>query len=824
MSEHNAHNKSYLAQMAATLPAFGAKTVLGDLPVRGVEQTIKARGWAAQDGVPKPAVSDAFKKAIRNNWKGTAMAGALGAVTAPRFVKGIQLAGSDDKKEKAEGLGLIGGSAAIYQGAKGYAEGHGEAIAKGLTGAERAGYSTLGSLYRAGTKTPIALAMGMGIVAGRKDSGKKDSTPGMKYIKPALLDAGLGAATGAFTTYSREMKGLSGVEARSAALARAGVSGKAGAAAGLVGGALSALVVDKALAAMKEKKAWFAPKEKPYDDKTPPTMETPPTIKQGITPYPHQLRAVEKLVRNRGNLIMAHAVGTGKTSTSIIGVEELRHLGHATNTLVVVPAGLRENFAKDGLTKFLEKPDYQIVAASGENRPNYVRPDKLSGDKQYSIVSYQMFARDPVGLMKRTGADTIIMDEFHKSRNEASGIFQAAGEARALAKNFIGLTGSLINNDPAEVASLMTISKGQRIISPTQYKQVFTKVVGSEKGLNGGTKVIRGVRNHGALIKMVDPNVDVVTTESLPNIDIPKKKTEFVQVPMSDEQYKLYQMAMKKLGPVADYVARRDPKVIVKDLDPKMLFALTSHARQISNSVGMGETMSLEQAADQTPKVKKLLDDVELHIKNTPDAQVVIYSNLIRGGVDVLNAGLKQRGIDPAMFIGKDTEIGDGKVTSESRDHAVEDFKAGKKKVILLSGAGAEGLSLNDSTAFFELDGHFNPERIMQAEARAVRLGGQQHRAPDKRQVEVKRYVNVVPKANTPGFFGKAIGRSAPLTTDQWMYDTAGRKFKQNKDFFDTMSHQDKYIRKYMGPNGQMRYEYPRKPPSSGVFGNLFGS
>ena len=179
--------------------------------------------------------------------------------------------------------------------------------------------------------------------------------------------------------------------------------------------------------------------------------------------------------------------------------------------------------------------------------------------------------------------------------------------------------------------------------------------------------------------------------------------------------------------------------------------------------------------------------------------------------------------IPHALFIGAGTEMGDGrKVTTVSRTEGVQDFKAGKKRVIVLSGAGAEGLDLKNATAFYALDGHFNPERIMQAEARTVRLGGQAHRAPEKRVVDVRRFQSVVPESEKPGFFGKVIGRKAPRTTDEWMYDTAGRKFNTNREFLNVLHKPFKYIRKEPDGKGGVRYIYAKKPKKS-LFTRIFG-
>ena len=233
------------------------------------------------------------------------------------------------------------------------------------------------------------------------------------------------------------------------------------------------------------------------------------------------------------------------------------------------------------------------------------------------------------------------------------------------------------------------------------------------------------------------------------------------------------------------------------------------------NSLHMGrKDVDLKASANRTPKVKRVLDDTEKHLQEKPDHKVVLYSNLGRGGVDVLSAGLRARGIDHAVFVGKGTEIGGDKITSVVRQKGVQDYKDGKKKVIILSGAGAEGLNLKNSTAFFSLDGHFNPQRILQAEARARRLGGQEHRPVDQRAVDVRR----------PGFFGKLVGRKADQTTDEWMYNVAGGKFRTTNKFYTHFKEPPKHLYKYRGKDGKIKYVYPKRQKPKGFFKRLFGS
>ena len=77
-----------------------------------------------------------------------------------------------------------------------------------------------------------------------------------------------------------------------------------------------------------------------------------PALKSWFAPFPHQAAAVDRMFANKGKMILAHEMGTGKTVTSIYGFEKMRHEGKAKKAIVIVPSGLRDNFAKNGVEKF----------------------------------------------------------------------------------------------------------------------------------------------------------------------------------------------------------------------------------------------------------------------------------------------------------------------------------------------------------------------------------------------------------------------------------------------------------------------------------------
>ena len=102
---------------------------------------------------------------------------------------------------------------------------------------------------------------------------------------------------------------------------------------------------------------------------------------------------------------------------------------------MVVPTGLRSNFAKMGVKKGTNDT-YQIFGNKGEVKDGtHVDQETADPAKTFSIIGYDMFRKDPVGCMQATGADTLIMDEVHKIKSPTSVNYRSAmlfGEAEVV--------------------------------------------------------------------------------------------------------------------------------------------------------------------------------------------------------------------------------------------------------------------------------------------------------------------------------------------------------------------------------------------------------
>ena len=514
-------------------------------------------------------------------------------------------------------------------------------------------------------------------------------------------------------------------------------------------------------------------------------------LHEDISLYDHQKQGVNKFIGSNGNIILAHGTGSGKTLTAISAFEEGKKRNIADKALVVVPASLRNNFLENGVHKYTTSTGVIYGNKSEIGKGTHSNIDTPSG-ADYHIVSAELFRRNPEQWVNKIKPDTIIYDELHRAKDESGLTFDAIKRVRPLHRNFIGMTGSFISNSPSDIVPLVdAMTNGNHYLGTRGEFQ--RRYIQEDK--NGKKKI----KNLNILMPLLSHYIDYFGSDQMKASDLPGKIVDEVFIEMSPKQHQLFNFTLGKIDPVILSKLKQD----ISSLSEKEIghvFSKITHARKISNSIHtLDDRMTPEESAKSTPKVKRLLDDVEQHLKETPDGQAILYSNLVHGGVDVLRAGLRERNIDHGVFMGKKEGF-----KESDRQKAVDDFKSSKTRALVVSAAGAEGLDLPNTTFFAALDGHFNPERILQSEARGIRAGGLAHRPQDKRKVLVRRYISISPRGtnqtssgglwdslgsmfwNRPAVEKKQDTLDVP-SIDNWIYEIAKRKHYLNQEIRDEL-------------------------------------
>lgn len=484
------------------------------------------------------------------------------------------------------------------------------------------------------------------------------------------------------------------------------------------------------------------------------------------------------------NMIFAHPVGSGKTLSGIAKFEKLKEEGKANKALVVTPASLRHNYANEGVKKFTNS-SVNIIGNKGEIKKGTA--NQINPNSDYNVISYEMFRKNPKEIMDQTGADTIIADEIHKIKNSGTSTLDSFHDVQGKYKNFIGLTGSVVSNKISDMYNLVdmasggnhTLGKNKKNFEDTYLRRSTSK---KYQGLREERKPVVGFKNKKELMNELSKYIDYSDIDEVRDIaKIPKKDLHTYEVPISKQQAKYYKQLINQ-NPNLYKLIRQKRLETLKDDELAKAFNDMIEARKLMNSVGsVVPNISLSESAKISPKTNRILDDMEKHLKETPDGQAILLTNLINGGSDVLEAGLKDRGIEYGKFLGK----GNKGITEEGRQQDVKDYNDRKKRVMLISGAGAEGISLGNTTWEGVLDGHYNPERMNQMEARGIRAHGLQHRPEEERRVGVNRYIATMPKT-------LGILKSSYKTPDEMIYEIANSKDKQNQLLFDLLKESTK--------------------------------
>ena len=114
----------------------------------------------------------------------------------------------------------------------------------------------------------------------------------------------------------------------------------------------------------------------------------------------------------------------------------------------------------------------------------------------------------------------------------------------------------------------------------------------------------------------------------------------------------------------------------------------------------------------------------------------------------------------------------------------VEEYNEGKIKVLLVSGAGSQGLDLKGTKLVQLLEPHWNEARLSQATGRAARFQSHAHLPEEDRHVHVQRYMSSLPKT----LLQKAFNRQQKdMSADQYLDMLSKEKEALNEQFNDVL-------------------------------------
>jgi hypothetical protein len=457
-------------------------------------------------------------------------------------------------------------------------------------------------------------------------------------------------------------------------------------------------------------------------------------LKSDVALQPHQERVQQKL-KGGGGLLVYHGLGSGKSLTSLAATQ-----GQKPD--VVMPAALRQNYAKE--TK------------------------KYTTGHKPNIMSFEK------AVKTQPQSKSLVVDEGQNlGRIESKRTREMVEKAPQYEQRMV-LTGTPIRNHPSEIAPIMNIVRGAHIFPGDP--EAFSKKFIAEEKVHPGifARIFKGakpgvrytIKNPDQFRNLVKGYVDyhAPATENFPS-----SSHEVVETPMNKEQLQYYKFLIDKAGPALSYKIKRGLPPSKKE--SAQLNSFMSGVRQVSNSTrpfgGTGDS----------PKIQRAVHELTKREKKDPNFRAVVYSNYLDAGVK--DYAEKLKGIPHAIF--------DGSLSDKKRKQMIDDYNSGKIKVLLISGAGAQGLDLKGTKLMQLLEPHWNDARLEQAAGRAIRYKSHEHLPIEERHVHVQRFQSTIPK----GF----LQRKADMSSDQYLDMLSKDKERLNEQFLN--------ILKEVGSEGQ---------------------
>lgn len=456
----------------------------------------------------------------------------------------------------------------------------------------------------------------------------------------------------------------------------------------------------------------------------------------------HQKSAVKQLQSSK-SLIAYHGLGSGKTLTSIEAGEK-----NPGAKLVLTPASLQHNFKKE-LHKF------------------------NVSDKDYHTVSYERFRRNPDHFIEKYKPKMIIADEFHRAQNSDNVLGETLRNSRLKVDKFIGLTGSIAQNHPSEIASLLHTATGKPVLgTEKQFRQYFIKerkvgpgLIGRLMGRKAG--VVEEANHLNKFKEVTDKYIHTFSGDEEYMKHIPKVEKSVIRVGMDKPQQKVYDYTFGKTPAWVKFKIRNN--LPPSKREAANINAFLIGARQASTATQpFGGTTS-------TPKLNAVLHDLEQGIKRDKNFKGVVYSSFLEGGLNPLADKLKRHNIPYGSFTGQQTNA--------ERNAMVHDYNKGKLRTLLISPAGGEGLDLKGTKYIGLMDPSWNPEKINQVIGRTARYKSHEHLPEAERKVIAKQYLS----EPQMGLLGKIKKIFKPEThsigVDEYIYNRAQEKQSLNEKF-----------------------------------------
>ena len=429
-------------------------------------------------------------------------------------------------------------------------------------------------------------------------------------------------------------------------------------------------------------------------------------------PWPHQLTLALALVEGRGTrLVLADAVGLGKTLTAALALAELRERGVGSHVLALVPAGLRDQWRQELDARAGITAEVIDATALAERRRRSLSPQAEWAAPGTFILSVD-FAKQPtvtVGLLSRTW-DALVVDEAHLASGDTARRAVVA-ELAARSRIVLLISATPHTGDPEHFRALMGmggnddvvwISRDRRAIgirSTARTRRWRVACSGAElRLLRALTRYARDVDRHGgAEARLVAVVLRKRALSSPDALRVTLRRRRLLLKNAGDVQ-----IALPFEGPagetdledVHDDVALGVPGLADHAAELERLEALEALCGLAAR--GWSKAATLDRLLRRTREPVIVFTEYR-------DTLLALLDRLAgRASIALLHGGLDRR----------------------SRAQAVESFTRGATRVLLATDAAAEGLNLQARCRLVvNVELPWSPLRLEQRAGRVDRIG-----------------------------------------------------------------------------------------------------
>jgi SNF2 family DNA or RNA helicase len=183
---------------------------------------------------------------------------------------------------------------------------------------------------------------------------------------------------------------------------------------------------------------------------------------------PYQIEAVERIVE-RGNLLLAMTMGSGKTATAITGIRRLRRLREVDNGAVFALKSTKWQWVRE-IQKWDPRARVQVVDGDRYARHHAI---KRADGFNYTILHYQCLINDWDLIKRYLPIDFVILDEATAIKGFTA---KTSKRAKVIARHTdvrLALSGQPVENKPEELFSILQFVDKEVLGSFEKFDRAF---------------------------------------------------------------------------------------------------------------------------------------------------------------------------------------------------------------------------------------------------------------------------------------------------------------------------------------------------------------